>query len=561
MPLFMDVHKLSADVTPIMVEQAHEADVATQDKYGVRYKGYWYNADTHTVVCLAEGPSADACDAVHRVAHGLQADSIIEVPADSVNAFLGGGMISASGETLRSDGARDTGLRVLLVTEIDNLSDVGSRHGDDAAVDIVECHDRIVRVAAEAHGGREVRHTGDGIILSFASASTAVRCALGMQRECAAQGRDDSDTPSLRMGIAAGEPVSRHETLFGVVVDQARALCRAARRQEILVSAAVRELCAGKGLAFTAPVIVRLPGSTQPVEVTSVIQGSNGGTPAAVPDPRTDQLRDMNAALAPRYVVDREVGRGGMATVYLVRDLRHDRQVAMKVLRSDWAASVGTERFLHEIRVAARLTHPNIVSRFDSGEAAGRLYYVMPHLDGETLRQMINRERQLPLEHSIQIARRIAAALDYARRRGVIHRDIKPENILIHEGQPMVLDFGIALALMEAGGARLTETGLSLGTPVYMSPEQAAGDRDVDAKTDVYALGCVLYEMMIGDPPFTAPNVQALVAKIVSETPHRLRDLRPAVPPHVDDAVQRALAKDPADRFDSAGAFASALSA
>jgi class 3 adenylate cyclase len=559
MPLFMDIHKLSSDVTPIMVEKAHEADVAIQNQYGVRYRGYWYNADTHTVVCLAEGPNAEACDAVHRLAHGLQADSIIEVPADTLQAFLGGGMVSASGETLRSDGARDNGLRVLLVTEIDNLADVGSRHGDDAAAHIVDCHDRIVRDTARANDGREVRHTGDGMILSFASASAAVRCALEIRRECAAQGRDERDTPSLRIGIAAGEPVARGETLFGVVVDQARAICRAAGDQKILVSVAVRELCQGKGLAFTPPVMVRVPGSNRSLEVVSVAEGSSGAAVSDRPDPATEQLRNMNAALAPRYAVDREVGRGGMATVYLVRDLRHDRQVAMKVLRSEWAASLGTERFLREIRVAARLTHPNIVPLFDSGEAAGWLYYVMPHLDGETLRQMIRRERQLPLEYAIQVARSVAAALDYAHRQGVIHRDIKPENILLHEGQPMVLDFGIALALQEAGGDRLTESGFSLGTPVYMSPEQAAGNPDIDVKSDVYALGCVLYEALLGDPPFTAPNVPALVAKILTEPPRRLREDRPAVPAHVDDAVQRALAKDPADRFDSAGEFAAAL--
>lgn len=559
MPLFMDIHKLTADVTPVMVERAHEADVKVQDEYGVRYRGYWYNADAHTVVCLAEGPNAEACHMVHKLAHGLVADSIIEVPPDALEAFLGGAKIAASGEVLRPDGARDTGLRVLLVTEIDNLADVGSRHGDSGAVDVLDCHDRVVRAAAETHDGREVQHTGDGIMLSFASASTAVRCALEILRECEAHGRDDRDAPSLRMGIAAGEPVARGAGLFGVVVDQARAVCRAARRHEILVTAAVRDLCAGKGLAFAAANMVRLSGVNQPLEVAAVSDGTSGVVVSDSQGPWTERLRHMNDALASRYVVDREVGRGGMATVYLAHDLRHDRQVAMKVLRSEWAEALGTERFLQEIRVSARLTHPNIVSLYDSGEASGMLYYVMPHLHGETLRQAIDRERQLPVEHAIQIARSVAAALDHAHRQDVIHRDIKPENILLHEGQPMVLDFGIALAVKQAAGDRLTQTGYSLGTPVYMSPEQAAGDRDVDATSDVYALGCVLYEMLIGEPPFTASNLQALVAKIVSETPQRLTDLRPAVPAHVDDAVHRALAKAPAERFSSAGEFAAAL--
>jgi serine/threonine-protein kinase len=248
-----------------------------------------------------------------------------------------------------------------------------------------------------------------------------------------------------------------------------------------------------------------------------------------------------------------------MATVHLARDVRHDRRVAIKVLRPELAAVLGLDRFLREIRVAAQLTHSHIVPLYDSGEAGGVLYYVMPSLDGETLRAHLERDLRLPVDRAVEIARSVAAALDYAHRKGVVHRDIKPENILIHEGQPMVLDFGIALAVTHAGGDRMTEPGITLGTPAYMSPEQAVGDPDVDGRADIYALACVLYEMLAGEPPFTASNVQALIAKIVTDRPTPLARLRPDVPSHVEQAVHRALAKAPADRYESAGAFAAAL--
>jgi serine/threonine-protein kinase len=249
-----------------------------------------------------------------------------------------------------------------------------------------------------------------------------------------------------------------------------------------------------------------------------------------------------------------------MATVYSARDLRHDRVVAVKVLRPDLAASMGASRFLQEIRVGARLTHPNIVSLYDSGESEGVLYYVMPYLQGETLREVIQRERQLALGQSLEVVRRVAAGLDHAHRQGVVHRDIKPENVMIHDGEPMILDFGIALALSQAGADRLTAPGRSLGTPAYMSPEQITGDREVDARTDVYALGCLVYEMLAGDPPFTGNNIQSLMARILTDSPSRLGALR-GVPAHVDAAVHRALSKVPADRFGSAGEFARALMA
>ncbi|MHC4767128.1 MAG: serine/threonine-protein kinase, partial [Planctomycetota bacterium] len=213
---------------------------------------------------------------------------------------------------------------------------------------------------------------------------------------------------------------------------------------------------------------------------------------------------------------------------YLARDLRHDRLVALKVLRPELAATLGAERFLREIRIAAKLTHPHILALHDSGEADGLLFYVMPYIEGESLRGKLDRETQLGIEEAIELTRQVAAALDYAHRQGIIHRDIKPENILLHEGEAVVADFGIARALHAAGGERLTETGLSLGTPQYMSPEQASGTAEVDARSDVYSLACVLYEMLAGDPPFTGPTTPAVIARrLVDPPPSRLRSAKP----------------------------------
>jgi serine/threonine protein kinase len=274
-----------------------------------------------------------------------------------------------------------------------------------------------------------------------------------------------------------------------------------------------------------------------------------------------DVLLKLTSALADRYRVERQLGRGGMATVYLARDLKHERPVALKVLRAELSAILGGERFLREIRLTAALQHPHILPLLDSGEAGGFLYYVLPFVRGESLRDRLNREKQLGLDKALTITKQVASALDYAHHQGVVHRDIKPENILIQEGEAMLADFGIALAVKEAGGSRLTETGLSLGTPQYMSPEQATGDRQLDARSDVYSLAAVLYEMLAGEPPVTGPNAQAMIAKLITERPTRLRVVRETVPESVDAAVAKALAKTPADRFPSAGEFASALQA
>jgi len=273
----------------------------------------------------------------------------------------------------------------------------------------------------------------------------------------------------------------------------------------------------------------------------------------------SDVLQRLGAALAEQYAIERELGAGGMATVYLARDLKHDRHVALKVLRPELAAVLGIERFLSEIRVTAHLQHPHILPLFDSGQAGGLIYYVMPHVEGESLRQRLERERQLPIEEAVSLAAGVASALDYAHRHSVIHRDIKPENILFQDGEAVVADFGIALALSAAGGSRLTETGLSLGTPQYMSPEQATGDRLIDARSDIYSLASVLYEMLAGEPPHTGPTVQSVIAKVVTDRPRPLRQLRESVPPYVETAVLKGLAKVPADRFQTAAQFVDAL--
>ncbi len=267
----------------------------------------------------------------------------------------------------------------------------------------------------------------------------------------------------------------------------------------------------------------------------------------------------LNAALAGRYTITRELGEGGMATVYLAQDIKHDRSVALKVLKPELAEVIGAERFLVEIKTTAALQHPHILPLFDSGEADGFLFYVMPYVEGETLGDRIGREKQLPVDEAVEITRAVAQALQHAHDRGVIHRDIKPGNILLQDGQPVVSDFGIALALGVAGGNRLTETGLSLGTPHYMSPEQATGDRTVDARSDLFSLACVTYEMLVGEPPHTASNAQAVMAKLITQEPTPITQERSTVPTHIEAAVHKALAKLPADRFSHVADFAEAL--
>ena len=273
----------------------------------------------------------------------------------------------------------------------------------------------------------------------------------------------------------------------------------------------------------------------------------------------SDPVARLNAALAGRYAIERELGEGGMATVYLAKDLKHNRNVALKVLKPELAAVVGAERFLAEIETTANLQHPHILPLFDSGEADTFLFYVMPYVEGETLGDRIDREKQLPVDEAVALASKVAGALQHAHEHGVIHRDIKPGNILLQGGEPVVADFGIALAVGAAGSDRLTETGLSLGTPYYMSPEQATGDQAVGASTDTYALGSVLYEMLVGDPPYPGSTAQAVLGKIIAGKPVSATEHRASIPANVDAALRKALEKLPADRFASAQDFVKAL--
>ncbi len=279
------------------------------------------------------------------------------------------------------------------------------------------------------------------------------------------------------------------------------------------------------------------------------------GFPVAISNVR----EQLQAALNEKYVVDRELGRGGMATVYLAHDTKHDRPVALKVLHPDLAASLGSDRFLREIQIAARLQHPHILPLYDSGRAGTLLYYVMPFVEGESLRDKLNRDKQLSVEDTTRIGRDLAAALDYAHRHGVVHRDIKPENVMMHEGEAMVTDFGIAKAVSAAGDENLTQMGMAVGTPAYMSPEQASGEREPDGRSDIYSLGCVLYEMLTGSAPFSGPTVQATIMKRFTEPVPSVRTARPMVSAGLDQVVAKAMAQDPADRFQAANLLSQAL--
>jgi non-specific serine/threonine protein kinase len=274
-----------------------------------------------------------------------------------------------------------------------------------------------------------------------------------------------------------------------------------------------------------------------------------------------DLAEQFNTLLAGRYAIERELGRGGMATVYMARDLRHNRTVALKVLDPEIAASIGPERFRREIAIAARLNHPHIIALIDSGEAESLLYYVMPYVEGDSLRRTLRSQNQLPVDLALRITEQVASALDYAHRQGILHRDIKPENILVHEGEALVADFGIALVLQSADGTRITRTGMSIGTPEYMSPEQATGERGLDARCDVYSLACVLFELLVGQPPYTGTTAREVLMKSLTAPVPAARQFRESIPVSVDSAIQRALAKDPAERFATTVEFTLALRA
>jgi len=273
----------------------------------------------------------------------------------------------------------------------------------------------------------------------------------------------------------------------------------------------------------------------------------------------TDLQARLEAALGSAYRIERELGQGGMAAVYLARERRHDRLVAIKVLQPELATALAPERFLREIRIAAQLHHPHILALYHSGAAGDLLYYAMPYMDGESLRDRLERDRKLPITDAVQIARQVAGALSYAHARGIVHRDIKPENILLAENGAVVADFGIARAIGESGDERLTSSGFAVGTPAYMSPEQGAGERQLDGRSDVYSLGCVLYEMLVGEPPYTGATALAIQARRMRDPVPPLRTVRAAVPLELEAVIRRALERLPADRFASASQFADAL--
>ncbi len=273
----------------------------------------------------------------------------------------------------------------------------------------------------------------------------------------------------------------------------------------------------------------------------------------------SDLLARLKAPLSDHYDLERELGAGGMAIVFLARDVKHDRQVAVKVFRPELASSLGSERFLREIKIAAKLSHPHILPLYDSGEVDGFLYYVMPLVEGESLGDRMERDQMLPFDDSLQIAREVADALNYAHARGLVHRDIKPDNIMLTGGHAVVMDFGIARAVSAAGGDKITQTGMAVGSPIYMSPEQAMAVEEIDGRSDIYALGCVLYEMLAGTPPFTGPTPQAVIARHSLDRVPSPAIIRDTISPELEDVIMCALAKAPADRFPTAGDFAEAL--
>ena len=270
-------------------------------------------------------------------------------------------------------------------------------------------------------------------------------------------------------------------------------------------------------------------------------------------------MKELQAALAGRYILDRELGRGGMATVYLADDVRHERRVALKVLNPELSHALGADRFLREIKLAARLNHPHIVPLFDSGDAAGSLYYVMPVIEGESLRDRLLRDGRIPPAEAVELLRGVASALDYAHRHGVVHRDIKPENIMLQDGEAVVMDFGIAKAVTLAAGDTLTQAGMMIGTPSYVSPEQAVGENFIDGRSDQYSLACVLYEMLSGRKPFSGASPQAVLSKRFSEPVPNVRDVYPEVTTEIENALLKALSKAASDRFSTTTDFTRAL--
>ena len=454
--------------------------------------------------------------------------------------------------------------RLLAVMFTDVVGYTALMQRDEEAARIVRRrHRQVLEEALSVCHGELLQYLGDGSLSTFPSVADAVRAAIQVQSELKIE-----PTVPLRIGIHQGDISYDTQGAYGDSVNIAARIQSLAAPGSILLSATAREEIKNQAdISTTAIGVFELKNVTEPVEVHAVdsdtlvvptrsdVLANVRSTPAEA----AEVVVRLNTALIGRYRIQRELGEGGMATVYLADDLRHERKVALKVLKPELAAVVGAERFLAEIKTTANLTHPHILPLHDSGEADGFLFYVMPHIEGESLRDRIDREKQLPVDEAVRIATAVASALDHAHRHKVIHRDIKPGNILLQDGEPVVADFGIALAVGAAGSNRLTETGLSLGTPYYMSPEQATGDQTVGPPTDTYALGCVLYEMLVGEPPYGGSSAQAVLGKILAGKHVSAMEERPSVPANVDAALRCALEKLPADRFTSAQEFVRAL--
>ena len=457
------------------------------------------------------------------------------------------------------------GRRLLAVMFTDVVGYTALMQRDEEAARMVRRrHRQVLEAAISMHDGDLFQYFGDGSVTMFPSVADAVHAAIEVQN-----GLRQEPVVPLRIGIHQGDISYDTQGAYGDSMNVASRVESLGTTGSILISGKAHDEIKNRPDISTTPLgEVQLKNVEESLAVYAVVSDL-----IAVPT-RGDVLTKirsetsaasnitirLNAALAGRYLVEREVGRGGMATVYLADDLKHERKVALKVLKPELAAVVGAERFLAEIKTTANLQHPHILPLFDSGEADGFLFYVMPLVEGENLRERLVREKQLPVDEAVKIATGVAEALDYAHRHGVIHRDIKPDNVLIHDGQPVISDFGIALAVGVMGGDRLTEPGLTPGTPHYMSPEQATGDQSVGPATDIYALGCVLYEMLVGEPPHTGSTPQAILGKIIRGTREAVTQHRKTVPSNVEATVNRALEKVPADRFKRAAEFARALS-
>ena len=454
--------------------------------------------------------------------------------------------------------------RLLAVMFTDVVGYTALMQRDEEAAKIVRRRHRQVLEAALGVGrGELLQYLGDGSLSTFPSVADAVRAAIQVQRELGIE-----PPIPLRIGIHQGDISYDTQGAYGDSVNIAARIQSLGAPGSILLSAKARDEIKNQAdISTTGLGVFELKNVTEPVEVHAVVSDT-----LVVPT-RSDVLEKvrstpgeaaevvvrLNTALTGRYRIERELGEGGMAKVYLADDLKHERKVALKVLKPALAAAVGADRFLAEIKTTANLQHPHILPLFDSGEADGFLFHVMPYVEGESLRDRLDRETQLPVDEAVRIATDIAEALDYAHRQGVIHRDIKPANILLSGGRPLISDFGIALAVSTAGADRLTETGMTLGTPYYMSPEQATADLDPGARSDIYSLGCVLFEMLVGEPPYTGSTAQAILGKIVAGPTPKVTAVRPTVPHHVEDAILQALERVPADRQSTARQFAETL--